>query len=190
MLFADAGAMPFPTAAFEVALCGFMGWSDCFDFAQGEFTQPNTKAEEIWRVLEEGGRFVCCSWEDKRDLSWMEEAIIRHYPAILEDGEFLNQRPIGMAKETAAGYEIIFDDAGFREIAISRMTATFVSTDKEEWWRQMLHLDWAPFIEKIEKKGADQLQRVKGAIFEELQGHKQVDGICFEKWVTLVRGVK
>ena len=167
-----------------------MGWDDCFDFVHFEFTQPDTKAKEIWRVLREGGRFVCCSWHEQEDLAWMEEAIIRHYPPILEDDEYLEQRPIGMAYEKAEGYKIIFQNAGFREIEIFRETMTFISTDEEEWWRQMQHLGWDSFIEKIENVGTDQLQRVKEAIFKDLQHHKQKDGIHFDKVVFFVCGVR
>ena len=120
----------------------------------------------------------------------MEEAIIRHYPAILEDCEYLGQRPIGMAYEEAEGYEIIFQNAGFRDIEIFRETMTFISTDEEEWWRQMQHLGWDFFIEKIENVGTDQLQRIKEAIFKDLQRYKQTDGIHFEKVVFFVCGVK
>ena len=110
---------------------GFMGWYDCFDFVHFRFTQPDIKGKEIWRVLRDGGKFVCCSWEQQEDVAWMEEAFIRHHPAILQDGVFLEHRTIGMAYEKAAGYEIIFRSAGFREIEIAQETMVFVSTDEE-----------------------------------------------------------
>lgn len=190
MLFTNAKNLGFRTGSFDIAICGFMGWYDCFDFVQGEYTEPDTKATEIWRVLREGGRFVCCSWEKQEGVGWMEEAIIRYYPAILEDSEYLEERPIGMAYEKAEGYEIIFQRAGFREIEIFRETMTFVSTDEEEWWRQMLHLGWDSFIQKIENDGTDQLPRVKEAIFQDLQRYKKADGIHFDKVVFFVCGVK
>jgi SAM-dependent methyltransferase len=189
-LFTDARSLGFRTGSFDVAICGFMGWYDCFDFVQGTFTQPDTKTREIWRVLREGGRFVCCSWEMQQGVRWMEDAILRHYPAILEDSEYLERRPIGMSYEKPDGYEVIFQRAGFREIGFCRETMTFVSTDEEEWWRQMQNLGWASLLEKIEKRGADQLQRVKEAIFEDLQPYKHVDGIHFDKVVFFVHGVK
>lgn len=167
-----------------------MGWYDCFDFTQGEFTRPETKANEIWRVLRVGGKLVCCSWEEQEDLRFMEEAMIRHYPAILEDSEYLERRPIGMAYEKAAGYEIIFHRAGFRETQVLRETMTFVSTDEEEWWRQMQHLGWDSLTKKIEGDGSDRLQRVKEAIFEDLQRYRQADGIHFDKVVFFVSGLK
>jgi len=186
----NARNLAFPTGAYDIVLCGFMGWYDCFDFTLDEFTQPDTKATEIWRVLRDGGRFVCCSWEEQEDLRWMEEAILRHYPAILEDSEYLERRPIGMAYEKAGGYEIILRGAGFKGVKIIRETVTCVSTDEEEWWRQMLFLDWDSLVEKIENAGTEELQRVKGAIFEELQRYKQADGIHFDKVVFFVSGVK
>lgn len=167
-----------------------MGWYDCFDFTLGEFTQPDTKAREIWRVLRDGGKFVCCSWEEQEDLRWMEEAMLRHYPAILDDPEYLQRRPIGMAYEKVEGYEIILQQAGFREMEIFRERMTFVSTDEEEWWQQMQHLGWDSLTRKIENGGNGRLQRVREAIFKDLQPYKLADGIHFDKAVFFVRALK
>jgi hypothetical protein len=67
---------------------------------------------------------------------------------------------------------------------------TFVSTDKEEWWRQMLEVGWESLIENIERRGAGQLQRVKAAILADLQRFQHADGIHFAKTVFFCRGVK
>ena len=167
-----------------------MGWDDCFDFVRNEFTQADTKASEIHRVLRDGGRFVCCSWEAQEDLAWMEEAILRHYTDILMDSEYLTRRPIGMAYEKAQGYEIILRNAGFRDIEVSRETAEFVSTDEEEWWGQMGSVGWDSLIEKIKQKSADQLIKIKEAIFKDLHPYQQADGIHFTKSVFFISGVK
>ena len=120
----------------------------------------------------------------------MEESMLHHYPAILHNEEYLQQRPIGMSYEKAVGYEFIFRAAGFRDIDVSRETAEFVSTDEEEWWRQMSSVGWEAFFEKIELDGADQLKRIKEAIFRDLQPYKQPDGIHFTKSVFFISGVK
>jgi hypothetical protein len=120
----------------------------------------------------------------------MEEAFIRHFPAILQDRAFIERRPIGMANENAAGYEIILQSAGFGDIEFVTERAEFVSTDEEEWWRQMQAVGWASILEKIEKHGAGQLQRIKETIFKDLQRYKQADGIHFTKSVFFVSGVK
>jgi ubiquinone/menaquinone biosynthesis C-methylase UbiE len=175
-LFTNARNLGFPAGSFDRIICGFMGWYDCFDFTHNEFTQPEAKAREIWRVLKDEGQFTCCSWEEQEDLRWMEEAILRYYPAILEDPEYLQERPIGMAYEKAAGYEIILHSAGFRDIGVTKEAAGFVSTDEEEWWRQMRFVGWDSLIEKIDRKGDGSLQRIKEAIFAGLQQFKRV---CF-----------
>ena len=190
MLFTNANNLGFPTGSFDIALSGFMGWYDCFDFDRFEFTQPDRKTKEIWRVLRNGGRFVCCSWHEQEDLAWMEEEILRHYPAILEDSEYLEQRPIGMAYEKAGGYRIILESAGFRGIEISHERMTFVSTDEEEFWRQMRGVGWDSLLDKIENGGTEQLSGVKQAILKGLQRYKQADGIHFDKVVFFVSGVK
>ena len=167
-----------------------MGWDDCFDCNRLEFIHPDTKAPEIWRVLREGGKFICCFWEAQEDLAWMEDAMLRYYPAILQDGEYLQRRPIGMAYEKAEGYEIILRTAGFRDIEISTETAEFLSTDEDEWWRQMGYIGWDIFLEKIKIDDANKLQQIKQAIFQDLQSYKQSDGIHFSKKVFFVSGIK
>jgi len=186
----NAKNLAFKAGSFDVAICGFMGWYDCFDFANNLFTQPDTKSKEIWRVLKDGGRFISCSWEKQEDVSWMEEEIIRHYPAILEDREYLERRPIGMAYEKAEGYEIILRSAGFRKIKTIKEESTFISTDEGEWWQQMQQLGWASLLDKIERNGHDQLQSIKDKIFNDLQQYKMADGIHFNKKVFFVHGMK
>jgi SAM-dependent methyltransferase len=93
----DARSLGFQPGSFDIALSGFMGWYDCFDFARGQFIQPDTKTKGIWRVLKDGGRLAICSWDKQEDLGWMEAAFIRYLPAILDDPEYIERRPIGMA---------------------------------------------------------------------------------------------
>ena len=95
-----------------------------------------------------------------------------------------------MGYENAQGYEIILRAAGFREFEASTEMAEFVSTDEEEWWRQMENIGWASLFEKIEMDGAGKVQRIKEAIFQDLQPYKQPDGIHFTKTVIFVCGVK
>jgi SAM-dependent methyltransferase len=190
VLFTNARNLGFSDGVFDIALCGFMGWDDCFDFIHLEFTQPDTKAQEIRRVLRDGGKFICCLWDAQEDLAWMEAAMLRHYPALLQDSEFLQQRPIGMSYEKALGYEVIFHAAGFRNIEVSWETGEFVSTDEEEWWQEMGNIGWDPYLNKITQVSATKLLYIKNAVFTELQSYKQSDGIHFNKSAFYVCGVK
>ena len=164
-----------------------MGWYDCFDFTQGVFTEQEKKAKEIWRVLKHGGRFVCCSWEEQYDLRFMDEEMHKHYPDIQENSDYLKEKPIGIAYEKPEGYRTIFQSAGFRDIEVTRETMTFVSTDEEEWWRMVNYLDWDLITGKIED---GELKRLKTAILKDLQAYKREEGICFDKVVFFVSGVK
>jgi ubiquinone/menaquinone biosynthesis C-methylase UbiE len=188
--YTNAKNQGFAADTFDIALCGFMAWDDCFDFDRIKFTQPDTKAKEIWRVLRAGGRFVCCSWLKQEDVSWMEAAILRHHPATMEDPEYKARRPIGMAYENQAGYEVILRNAGFKEIRFNIEKMTFVSTDEEEWWRQMQHIGWDSFLENIGNQDADHLEKLKAAIFTDLQPYKHADGIHFEKEVFFMHAEK
>jgi ubiquinone/menaquinone biosynthesis C-methylase UbiE len=190
VLFNNAWKLAFPKNRFDLAICGFMGWYDCFDFNTLNFTRVDEKGKEIYRVLREGSKFVCCSWEAQDDLAWMEQAMLRHHPALLEDAEYLQQRPIGMAYEKAEGYKIIFHAAGLRDIQISEEIAEFVSTDEEEWWRQMSSVGWESILKRIERDDTKEYQGIKDAIFNDLQRYKQSDGIHFSKTVFYISGVK
>jgi SAM-dependent methyltransferase len=190
VLFTDARDLGLRAVSFDVAISGFMGWYDCFDFDRGEFTRPDTKAKGILRVLKDGGRLVCCSWDKQEDVTWMEEAVLRHYPAILENREYLERRPIGTAYENADGYELILRSAGFRDFETFTEEMTFVSSDEEEWWRQMRNVGWASLIDQIASAGTNELQRLKDAVFEDLQAFRHADGFRFTKAVFFVFGVK
>jgi hypothetical protein len=81
VLFTNARNLGFPTASFDIALCGFMGWDDCFDFV---LNSPNQTKAEIRRVCE---MVVFCMLflGGTEDIVWMEEAMLRFYPTLLQD---------------------------------------------------------------------------------------------------------
>jgi SAM-dependent methyltransferase len=186
----NAENMGFPSGSFDLALCGFIGWDDCFDFGRGEFTGPDPRTGEIWRVLRAGGRVGISTWERQADLDWMEETFMRYFPSILSEREFIERRPIGYSRESAAGYVTILKSAGFRDIETFNEKVTFVSADEELWWEQMRNLGWYRFFERVEAEGADRLQRLRAGVFSDLQPHKQADGIHFTKAVAFVFGRK
>lgn len=186
----NAYHLAFPANTFDTVICGFMGWYDCFDFERREFTRPDLKGSEILRVLQSGGKFVCCSWEQQEDVTWMEEAMLRHYPQLLEDPEYLAERPIGMAYEKAVGYELILQSAGFREIEISKEEVTCISQDEQEWWRQMRQVGWDSILETIRRNNIERYIELKALIFEDLQRFMVGDGIQFLKVVFFLSGVK
>jgi len=186
----NAECMGLQDSSFDVVLCGFMGWNDCFDFALGEFKRADARMKEIWRVLRAGGRVWISAWEEQGDLDWMEETLVRYLPSILSDRKFIEHRPIGYSKESAAGYDIILRSAGFKNIDISHEQAEFVSASEEEWWQQMNNLGWRRYLVTTENVGAERLRRIKEALFKDLERHKRADGIHFIKSVLFATGSK
>lgn len=141
-------------------------------------------------MLKAGRRVWISAWEKQGDLDWMEETLVRYLPSILSDREFIEHRPIGYSKESAAGYDIILRNAGFKDIDILHEKAEFVSAGEEEWWEQMNNSGWRRYLAKMENVGAERLQRIKEALFKDLQCHKRADGIHFTKSVLFATGSK
>jgi hypothetical protein len=117
----------------------------------------------------------------------MEAEVLRHHPAVLEDQHYLEQRPIGMAYEKARGYELIFRNAGLKDVEVSTHAMTFVSTNEEEWWRQMKQVGWDEILDNLED---DTVRKLREAIFKDLQLYRQAGGICFKKSVFYICGTK
>ena len=186
----NAENMGLQDSSFDVVLCGFMGWDYCFDFARGEFKRADARMKEIWRVSRAGGQVWISAWEKQGDLDWIEGTLVRYLPSILSDREFIEDRPIGYSRENAAGYDIILRNAGFKDIDILHEKAEFVSAGEEEWWELMNNLGWRRYLAKLENVGAEKLQRIKEALFKDLQSHKRADGIHFTKSVLFATGSK
>ena len=186
----NAESMGLQDSSFDVVLCGFMGWDYAFDFARGKFVRADARMQEIGRVLRTGGRVWISAWEEQADLDWMEETLVRYLPSILSDREFMEDRPIGYSKESAAGYDTLLRNAGFKQIDILHEKAEFVSASEEAWWEQMSNLGWHRYLAKMENGGAERLQRIKEALFKDLQRYKRADGIHFTKSVLFATGIK
>ena len=196
----NAGNIGFPEGSFDFVLAGFVGWDYCFDFLRCEFTASDIRMGEIYRVLKDDGQVFINSWEQQGDLDWIEEAIIRHYPAILDDGEFIRRRPIGYSRENATGYEKILRSAGFTKIEFRQEVVDCVSRDEEEWWEQIRNLGWGRFftatVDQISgnqgsrQQAQNRLEVLKPAILADLRHRKQADGYHFDKRVLFVAGKK
>jgi SAM-dependent methyltransferase len=187
----NAENLGFEDGSFDLALCGFVGWDYCFDFVRGESIGPDTRLEEIRRVLKAGGRVGFSSWERQDDIEWMEEMFLRHFPSIASDHEKdVGRRPLVYSKESTEGFQKILRNGGFEAIEIFKEKAEFVSTDEEEWWEQMRRVGWYRYFERIEGVSSEELHRFKKAVFSALHHYKQADGIHFTKSVFFVFGTK
>ncbi|TES91169.1 MAG: methyltransferase domain-containing protein [Anaerolineales bacterium] len=187
----NAEKMGFEDTSFDFVLAGFMGWDYCYDFQRGEFTAPDTRMAEIFRVIKDGGRVVMCTWEKQSDIEWMRDEFSRHLPGYVADHEKAEgELPLVYSKETSDGYREILKSAGFKDIEIIPEEETFVNTDEEAWWEMMGRVGWQRHFEKAEEMGDDKLSGFKAAVFEDLQSRKHDDGIHFTKAVAFAMGRK
>lgn len=184
----NADHLGFSDHTFDDALCGFVGWDYCYDFLHNEFTGPDFRMREIYRVLRDGGRVGLSSWEEQADLDWMQDILIKHFPSInaKRQGE-ASEQPMIYSCENQSGLEEILTSAGFNNVYLIRETAEFVSPDEETWWRQMKHVGWHRYFEEI---GAEALNRFKQIVFSALKAYKMDDGIKFSKTVIFAFGEK
>lgn len=187
----NAENLGFQEGSFDFVLGGFVGWDYCYDFILNKFIGPDTRMEEIFRVLREGGRVAVCAWERQNDLEWLEEKLIRQFPSLVSDREKgAGSDPLVYSRENPEGYGAILQNAGFKTIEFNKEKVELCSTDEEEWWEQMRHLGWQLYFDRLEKMGSNTLQTFKKSVFKDLEHYKHPDGIHFTKSVFYAYGEK
>ena len=191
----NAEQMDFPDGWFDLALCGFVGWAYCYDFVLGEFVGPDTRMQELHRVLREGGRVGFSIWERQEDIEWLEALFYWHFPSLASKTDPVRgvRREAVYSQENARGYVHLLRHAGFREIEITSETADCVHTGqeaKEAWWEQMRAVGWDKVFDQVSDLGADRLQGFKEAVFSALERQMRADGIHFAKSVSFVFATK
>ena len=173
----DADNQGFPSESFDVVLGNFVGWDYCFDFDRLEFTAPNIRMAEIRRVLTPGGQVGIGTWIIQEDIDWLGD-VFRRYLTEKTNGKRIK----AYGKENPKGYEIILSNSGFGNICVEIEKTTFLSPDKETWWRQMKQAAKAYFHEMPE------IEKFKGQIFKDLTHFQSPKGIQFGKTVAYVFG--
>ena len=63
-----ASNLKFDDNSFDNILCGFIGFSDSYDFKNNQFIDKNPKMKEIFRVLKSGGEAAFSTWEYQQDI--------------------------------------------------------------------------------------------------------------------------
>jgi ubiquinone/menaquinone biosynthesis C-methylase UbiE len=187
----DTINLGFMNDKFDHVLCGFLGWSYCFDFFEMQFTGPDVRLAEITRVLRDRGRVSISSWERQEDLEWLGEHFQRHFPAyVANQREEAGTPLIVYSKENAEGLEWILRDGGYQDVEITTETAEFVSADEEEWWGQVWGGGWWEHLDQVARMDANKFRQFKEQVFENLQQQKHHDGIHFSKTVLYALGKK
>lgn len=191
----NAEDIDFPDGSFDLALCGFVGWDYCYDFVLGQFTGPDTRMQEIRRVLRDGGRVGFSIWERQEDIEWLEALLCWYIPSLAHKTDLVRgvRRKTVYSQENARGYVHLLRHAGFREIEIASETVDCVNAGqeaKEVWWEQMRSVGWGDVFDQVSSSESERLRCFRAAVFRALERQTRADGIHFAKSVSFVFATK
>jgi ubiquinone/menaquinone biosynthesis C-methylase UbiE len=190
LLHMDAAHLGFADGSFDRVLCGNLAWDYCFDFFRMEFTGPDVRLAEIWRLLKAGGRVGISSWVAREDIDWFGEQFIRYFPEYVARWEEEQGEAFRVYHESVDGYAEILRAGGFQNIQVGTETEEFVSAGEEEWWGQVWGAFWWEHIDPIADRDPDKLAHFKASIFEGLHQLKRRDGIRSRKTAVFALGTK
>lgn len=139
----DATNLKFENNSFDNIFCGFIGFSDVFDFESNRFIDKNAKMKEIFRVLKPGGEAAFSTWAYQQDIETARGLFQKYliYKNIKKLDEIENIS-ISYSKESVEGFKLIMEDAGFNKIRIFSKDFQIIYKSIEEWWEVMENSAW------------------------------------------------
>ncbi|MHA1243923.1 MAG: SAM-dependent methyltransferase [Candidatus Heimdallarchaeota archaeon] len=184
----------YPDNTFDNIVCGFIGFSDEFDFDNHQYFKTNTKMEQIYRILKKGGKAGFTTWLSQGDIKaaidLLKEYLTHEKLMTPEDQKKI---AVSYSKESVAGFIQIMADSGFQSVDIHSEDFTIVYKDLDEWWDVMKWAAWALRYTIGEKSGRP--ESLMGDFKEKmlpkgLEKYKCDDGYCFTKSVIFALGEK
>lgn len=187
ILYMNAQKMDFDDESFDFVVSGFIGWDDYFDFVKGEFIKHDDMMGEMYRVLKIGGRVGISGWNIADENLLMRELLLQYLPA---DSPHRKDVLAWSHSETDEGWHTILENSGFIEIRTVIEHYDFVYSSKEEWWDEVMDLDWKGVMEDLEMNGIVTLDTLKKELYQMLQKHKKPDGIHQSRDAVMAFGTK
>jgi ubiquinone/menaquinone biosynthesis C-methylase UbiE len=187
LLYMNAQKMDFDDESFDFVVSGFIGWDDFFDFEKGEYIAPDKMMGEIFRVLKKGGRVGVSGWNYAGENLLMRECLFQYLPT----GSPHRKDVFAWSHiETDEGWRTILATTGFVEIKTVIEYYDCIYSSEEEWWNEVMDLDWKGVMENLEQKGIVTLDALKEQLFEMLQKYKKPDGIHQKRDAVMAFGTK
>jgi len=138
-----ASNLKFDDNSFDNILCGFIGFSDVYDFQNDQFIGKNTKMKEIFRVLKSGGEAAFSTWEYQQDIE-VARGLLQKYlrNKKMKKNSEIENLSISYSKESVDGFKLIMKDAGFNKIKIFSKDYNINYKSVDEWWDTMEFAAW------------------------------------------------
>jgi SAM-dependent methyltransferase len=187
MIFMNAQNMDFEDESFDFVISGFIGWDDSFDFEKGEYIAQDKMMGEIYRVLKNGGRIGISGWNFAGENLLMRQLLFRYLPS---DSPHRKDVIAWSHTETDKGWHKILETAGFVDIKTVIEHYDCVYSSEEEWWSEVMDLDWKGVMEDLEQNGIVTFDALKEEIYEMLQKYKKTDGIHQTRDAVMAFGTK
>ncbi|NVM35230.1 MAG: methyltransferase domain-containing protein [Candidatus Lokiarchaeota archaeon] len=186
----EASNLKFDDKSFDNILCGFIGFSDSYDFKNNLFIGKNAKMKEIFRVLKSGGEAAFSTWEYQQDIEIARELLQKYLiDKDMKKPDEIENLSISYSKETKEGFKIIMEDAGFTNIKIFSKDFQILYKSFDEWWEVMEYAAW--IMRYTLNQNEDKLKDLKKYVsIQGIESFKQKDGYGFQKSVIFAFGSK
>ncbi|MFW9772567.1 MAG: class I SAM-dependent methyltransferase [Promethearchaeota archaeon] len=186
----EASNLKFNDNSFDNILCGFIGFSDSYDFKNNQFIGKNAKMKEIFRVLKSGGEAAFSTWEYQQDIEvarGLLQKYLRHKN--MKKNNDIENLSISYSKESVDGFKLIMKDAGFNNIKIFSKNYNIVYKSVDEWWDVMKFAAW--IMRYTLNHDPDKLNDLKETCLPQgIRAFKKDEGYAFQKSVIFAYGAK
>jgi ubiquinone/menaquinone biosynthesis C-methylase UbiE len=185
-----ASNLKFEDNSFDNILCGFIGFSDSYDFANDLFIGKNEKMKEIFRVLKSEGEAAFSTWEYQQDIEVARELLQKYLiHKNMKKKNDIENLSISYSKETKKGFKLLMEDAGFSNIKIFSKDFQIHYKTIDEWWEKMKFAAW--IMRYTLNNDSNRLNDLKMyALPQGIEPFKEEDVFKFQKSVIFAYGSK
>jgi ubiquinone/menaquinone biosynthesis C-methylase UbiE len=185
-----ASNLKFDDNSFDNILCGFIGFSDSYDFENNQFIGTNAKMKEIFRVLKSGGEAAFSTWEYQQDIE-VARGLLQKYLRYknMKKTDEIENLSISYSKESVDGFKLIMKDAGFNKIKIFSKDYNIIYKSVDEWWDKMENAAW--IMKNTLNHDLNKLNDLKNTSLPHgIRDFKKEEGYIFQKSVIFANGTK
>lgn len=187
----DAENLELKENSFDFVFCGL---------SMHFFSNPLLAVDEMYRVLNSGGKVGISTWSIKRDKTKKgayEKAYSRVFPTPKQENaqskakkENTRPEPQGPDFASIEGFTSVLESAGFTNVEIQEESKAFYYESKDEWWNEQSNNATRGFFERIKSNDPELFEKFKEAAYEAIEDDV-IDGrIKFEANVLYGYGVK
>ncbi|WVT77477.1 methyltransferase domain-containing protein (plasmid) [Sinorhizobium chiapasense] len=175
----DAGALPFPDAAFDAVLCrfGFMFFPDVA-----------AAAEQLRRVAKPGAHVCAAVWSSPEKNTWATTIM-----ATIARNVELPKPPVGAPGLFRCAPEgmmtAVFADAGLHDVREEEITTTMVHDSPEDYWAFMTEIA-APVVAGLGQADIATRERIKAEVLDLARQSMRAGKVELRSTATVVVGTR